>query len=80
MLDGQIIMLKKWLLLCLEGTCSACRIINSRDQNKSAIFLLFYLAHEVSSKDRASLSVLLALVSVGIVSSSAPLALEVEGL
>ena len=35
--------------------------------------LLFYWAHEVSP-------VLLAVVSVGIVSSSAPLALEVEGL
>ena len=43
--------------------------------------LLFLLGtRSFSSKDRASLSVLLAIVSVGIVSSSAPLALEVEGL
>ena len=49
--------------------------------NKQAQFLLFLLgARSFSSKDRASLSVLLAIVSVGIVSSSAPLALEVEGL
>ena len=42
-------------------------------------FLLFVLGAR-SSKDRASLSALLAVVSVGIVSSSAPLAIEVEGL
>ena len=43
--------------------------------------LLFLLgARSFSSKDRASLSVLLAVVSVGIVSSSALLALEVKGL
>ena len=46
------------------------------------MFNFFLLgARSFSSKDRALLSVLLvAVVSVGIVSSSAPLALEVEGL
>ena len=79
MLDDQIIMLKKWLL-CLESKCCACRIINSHEQTR-AQFLTFLLgARSFSSKDRASLSVLLAVVSVGIVLSSAPLALEVEGL
>ena len=52
--------------------------MNKQDRN---LFLFFLLgARSFSSKDRASLSVLLAVVSVGIVSSSAPLALEVEGL
>ena len=51
--------------------------MNKQEHN----FLLFLLgARCFSSKDRASLSVLLAVVSVGIVLSSAPLALEVEGL
>ena len=51
--------------------------MNKQERN----VLLFLLgARSFSSKDRASLSVLLSVVSVGIVSSSAPLALEVEGL
>ena len=50
--------------------------MNKQERN----VLLFLLgAQSFSSKDRASLSVLLVIVSVGIVSSSAPLALEVEG-
>ena len=48
--------------------------------NMTAIFSFLLGVRSFSSKDRASLSVLLAVVSVGIVSSSAPLALEVEGL
>ena len=51
--------------------------MNKQERN----FLFFLLgARSFSGKDRASLSVLLAIVSVRIVSSSAPLALEVEGL
>ena len=51
--------------------------MNKEERN----FFLFLLgARSFSSKDRASLSVLLAVASVGILSSSAPLALEVEGL
>ena len=51
--------------------------MNKQERN----FFLFLLgARSFSSKDRASLSVLLAIVSIGIVSSSAPFALEVEGL
>ena len=51
--------------------------MNKQERN----VLLFLLgARSFSSKDRASLSVLLAVVSVGIVSSSALLALEVKGL
>ena len=48
------------------------------EQTRAQVFLLG--SRSFSSKDRASLSVLLAIVSVGIVSSSAPLALEVEEL
>ena len=51
--------------------------MNKYDRN----FFTFLLgARSFSCKDRALLSVLLAVVSVGIVSSSAPLALELEGL
>ena len=39
-LDDQIIMLKKWLLW-LESTCSACRIINSREQTRAQFFSFF---------------------------------------
>ena len=77
MLDDQINMLKKWLL-CLLSTCSACRIINSHEQT-SAMFSFFTGARNFSSKDRTSLSMLLAVVSIGIVSSEL-LALEVYGL
>ena len=49
--------------------------MNKQERN----FLLFYWEHNVSPA-KTSLSVLLAVVSVGRVSSSAPLALEVEGL
>ena len=69
-----------WLLLCLESTCSACRIVNSHEQTRAQFFTFLLGTPSVSSKDRASLSVLLAVVSVGIVSSSASLALEVKGL
>ena len=51
--------------------------MNKQERN---VFLFLLGARCFSSKDRASLSVLLAVVSVGIVSSSAPLALEVESL
>ena len=40
MFDDQIIMLKKWLL-CLESMCSACRIINSREQTRAQFFSFF---------------------------------------
>ena len=51
--------------------------MNKQERN----FLIFLFgARSFSSKDRASLSVLLAVVSVGILSSSAPLVVEVEGL
>ena len=51
--------------------------MNKQEHN----FFIFLLgARSFCSKDRASLSVLLVVVSVGILSSSAPLALEVEGL
>ena len=51
--------------------------MNKQERN----FLFFLLgAPSFSSKDKASMSVLLTVVSVGIVSSSAPLAPEVEGL
>ena len=51
--------------------------MNKQERN---LFIFLLGARSFSSKDRASLSVLLAVVSVGIVSSSAPLAPEVEGL
>ena len=51
--------------------------MNKQERN----FLIFFIGRtKFPAKNRASLSVLLAVVSVGIVSSSAPLALEVEGL
>ena len=68
------------MAIMLESMCSACRIINSHEQTRAQYFTFLLGARSFSSKDRALLSVLLAVVSVGIVSSSAPLALEVEGL
>ena len=68
------------MAIMLESTCSACRIINYMNKQERNVFLFLLGARSFSSKDRASLLVLLAKVSVGIVSSSAPFALEVEGL
>ena len=53
---------------------------NSHEETRAQCFTLLLGGRSFSSKDRASLSVLLSVVSVGIVSSSAPLALEIEGL
>ena len=50
------------------------------NKQKRNFFSFLLGARSFSSKDRASLSVQLAVVSVGIVSSSALLAPEVEGL
>ena len=50
------------------------------NKQERTFFSFLLSALSFSNKDRASLSVLLAIVSVGIVSSSAPLALEVEDL
>ena len=53
---------------------------NSHEETRAQCFTLLLGGRSFSSKDRASLSVLFSVVSVGIVSSSAPLALEIEGL
>ena len=50
------------------------------NKQESNFFLFLLGGRSFSNKDRASLSVLLGVISVGIVSLSAPLALEVEGL
>ena len=56
MLDDQIIVLKKWLL-CLEGTCSACRIINSHEQTRAQFFLTFFTGRTKFLQQRQSLAV-----------------------
>ena len=55
MLDGQIIMLKKWPL-CLESMCSACRITNSHEQTRVKC-LTFFIGRTKSLLQRQSLAV-----------------------
>ena len=78
MLDGQIIMLKNGYYAGEYVQCMSH--LNSHEQTRAQCFTFLLGARSFSSKDRASLGVLLAVVSVVIVSSSAPPALEVKGL